>query len=242
MDKPKTKVGPDGELLVERFSPIRRVEHAVVVVTFFTMVLTGFPQRYYGAEWAMWLVELFGGLPSLRYIHRAAGYLFALHAVMHLVAFLAGYATRRMRPSLFPGPQDLRDAFDTLLYYLGRRAAPPHLPEFDYRQKFEYVGIVLGGLLMITTGLVLIYPVAVTAWLPGELVPASRVAHSNEALLAMLVLAIWHIYGSHLNPQIFPGEGTIFTGYIGKRELKERHRLEHDRLFGEGEELEEMGG
>jgi len=75
----------------------------------------------------------------------------------------------------------------------------------------------------------------VAAWLPGEVVPASRVAHSNEALLALLVLVIWHIYGSHLNPQIFPGEGTIFTGYISKRELKEHHRLEHDRLFRESE-------
>lgn len=232
--RPKLLRRADGTLLVQRFAPIRRVEHVLGITVFVMLVLTGFPQRYHDAGWATSLLGFFGGLEQTREIHRIVGLVFAGHAVFHLGAIAIGTLTRRMRLSLLPTPRDLRDAWKMLRYYLGSSKAQPDLPKFDYRQKFEYIGLVLGGLVMLLTGLMLMYPHLVVAWLPGELIPAAQVAHSNEAMLALLVLVIWHAYGASLNPEVFPIDTCIFTGYLTADELKERHAEEYRRLFPAG--------
>lgn len=231
MSTPKIIEAADGTILVERFSPVRRAEHILVIVTFVALVVTGFPQKFHGTGWGRWMLENLGGLGATRTIHRAAGIVFAFHAVVHVLAALAGVLTRRLRLTLLPTPQDFRDLVQNLAYYFGYREHPPEFPKFDYRQKFEYMGILLGGLVMILSGLILLYPATVALWVTGEVIPAARVAHSNEAMLALLVLVVWHVYGSHLSPEIFPMDKTIFTGFITAEDLKHRHALEYKRLF-----------
>lgn len=230
MGQPKIRRRPDGTVLVERFSPIRRVEHWLVLVTFVVLVVTGFPQKFHEAAWSRWIFRTLGGLDTVRFIHRAAGIVFASHVTLHALGFIVGLISKKMRWSLLPVPQDLRDAWQNLQYYLGFRKTPPEFPKFDYRQKFEYLGIVLGGLVMVTSGLILLYPIETASLLPGEVIPAALVAHSNEAMLALLVLVVWHIYGSTLSPEVFPGDKSIFNGYIPLEELHERHGREYRRL------------
>lgn len=221
----------NGTLLIERFSRLRRVEHVFGILTFVVLVLTGFPQKFYNAAWSAWLLSALGGLDAARTAHRVAGIVFGIHAVAHVGIFIVGFARRKMRLSLLPTPQDLRDVVDNLRWYLGYRADPPLYGKFDYRQKFEYLGLLLGGVVMILSGLALLYPAAVTTWLPGQVIAASRMAHSNEAMLALLVLVVWHAYGAVLSPEVFPMDKTMWTGVMTEHELKERHALEHARLF-----------
>jgi len=216
---------------IVRFSPLRRSEHALVIVTFVLLLLTGFPQRFYESGWASTLLGWMGGLDTARTIHRVAGFVFVAHSILHVLGFIIGVAMGRMRLTLMPTPQDLRDAWQNLRYYLGYRSDPPRFPKFDYRQKFEYIGIILGGMVMIVSGLVLYFPAFFATWLPGQIIPAARVAHSNEAMLAFLVLLIWHAYGSHMSPEVFPMDTSIFTGKMTVEELRERHRLEYARLY-----------
>jgi len=220
---------------VERFSRFRRVEHTVAIVVFTVLVVTGFPQKFDHSQVGRWLLGAFGGLDNARLVHRIAGVMFAVHAGLHLAAILVGLLLGKMRLSLLPLPQDVRDAWDNLRFYFGYRDRPPELPKYDYRQKFEYIGLILGGMVMIFSGLVLIEPVLVARWLPGELIPAAQVAHSNEAMLAFLVLIIWHIYATVLSPDVFPLDRSMFTGFISAHELKERHALEYKRVFPDGE-------
>jgi len=110
MSSPKIIRRPDGEILVERFTPIRRVEHLLAIATFVVLVLTGFPQKFYEAEWARWLLGMMGGLDTARTIHRVAGLVFVTHAVVHLGAMFLGVITRRVRLTLLPTPQDVRVA------------------------------------------------------------------------------------------------------------------------------------
>jgi cytochrome b subunit of formate dehydrogenase len=231
--QPKMFRDPNGNLMVERFSPIRRYEHWLGMVVFVVLVLTGFPQKFHG-DGSAWLLGVFGGLENARLAHRVAGVVFGVHAGVHLTAAIVGIMTRRMRPALLPTPQDLRDAWQNLGYFLGYRDRPPALPKFDYRQKFEYVGMVLGGCVMILSGLALMYPIQIAAALGGQLIPAARVAHSYEALLALSVLVIWHVYGAGLSPEVYPLDKSIFTGYIAAHELEERHGLEFQRVFPDG--------
>ena len=226
---------PTGELLIERFSRPRRFEHTLVVIVFVALVVTGFPQKFDTSPVGHWLLQVFGGLSNARLIHRIAGIVFALHAVVHLTVIVLGALTGRIRLTLLPVAQDLRDAWGTLRFYFGHRAHPPELPKFDYRQKFEYIGLILGGLVMVSSGMILLFPVLAARYLPSIVIPVAHVAHSNEAMLAFLVLVIWHVYGSIFSPEIFPLDRSIFTGYISAEELKERHALEYRRLFPDGE-------
>jgi len=80
---------------------------------------------------------------------------------------------------------------------------------------------------MIVTGFILYFPVFFTEFLPGQIIPAVKVAHSAEGLLAFLVVVTWHIYNAHLNPDVFPFDFTIFTGKISVERMLKEHLLEY---------------
>jgi formate dehydrogenase gamma subunit len=216
---------------VVRFSVRQRLEHLAIMVVFIVLAVTGFPQKYFDSAWAGWLVTALGGIDAVRWLHRAAGVVFAVLAAVHgLIAI--GLAATRGSWSIVPNRKDFTDAIRTLRYYLGAADEPARFDRYDYRQKFEYWGLVLGGILMIVTGFILSAPVLAARLLPAELIPAAKVAHSNEGLLAFLVVITWHIYNAHLSPDVFPFDTSIFTGRISEKRLRHEHPLEADRLLG----------
>jgi formate dehydrogenase subunit gamma len=216
---------------VVRFSLRRRLEHVAVMVLFVMLALTGFPQKYPDGAWAQGLVDALGGLARARWMHRAAGVTFGLLAAVHLGSAAIDLLRRRQSFSLVPSRKDFHDVVKNLRFYLGLSDQRAQSDRFDYREKFEYWGMVMGAVVMTLTGLVLMYPVLLTRFVPGELVPVAKVAHSNEGLLAFLVVITWHIYNAHLAPEVFPFNTTIFTGRISVERLKHEHPLEYARLF-----------
>jgi formate dehydrogenase subunit gamma len=218
---------------IVRFSVRQRAEHASVMILFTILVITGMPQKYYGAAFSATLVHALGGINATRLIHRVAGILFALTIVAHLAVAVWQVATRRLtRLSIVPRRQDYRDALATLRWYLGLSKQKPLFDRYDYRQKFEYWGMVAGSLIMVATGFVLLFPVSIGSLVPGQLIPAAQVAHSMEGLMAFLVVIVWHIYNAHLNPDVFPFDWSIFNGRISRHRMIEEHPLELARLEG----------
>ena len=217
---------------VVRFSICQRVEHLVTMVVFTLLCLTGLPQKFYQSAWAQRLIELTGGIDATRWIHRFCGWTLALLTLVHFWNVAWAIVSRKSRLSMIPTRRDFEDAVATLRYYLGLRDHGPQYDRFDYKQKFEYWGLVVGNVVMVVTGVLLIYPTVAARLFPGELVPAAKVAHSNEGLMAFLVITIWHIYNAHLNPDVFPFDTCIFTGKISRERMLHEHPLELERLEG----------
>lgn len=215
-----------------RFSLWQRLEHFLVMILFLILAGTGLPQKFFTTSWAQWMIEFLGGIDWVRIIHRTAGILFALVGIAHLGRILVGFSMGRIKPILIPTLKDFRDAIQQLRYYAGLTDAHPQFGRYDYKQKFEYWGLVFGGLVMIITGFTLYFPNVATLYLTGELVPAAKVAHSNEGLMAFLVVIIWHMYGTHLNPDVFPADTSIFTGKISRERMLKEHSLELRSLRG----------
>jgi formate dehydrogenase gamma subunit len=213
-----------------RFSVGQRAAHAAVMVLFLALALTGFPQKFVDADWARWTIASLGGIDRVRWLHRVAGILFAALALVHVVSALALAISGRSGWSVVPTRKDFSDAVVMLRYYLGISDEHARFDRYDYRQKFEYWGLILGGAAMVVTGFVLYFPATAARILPGELIPASKVAHSNEGLLAFLVVIIWHIYNAHLSPDVFPFDTSMFTGRISRERMAKEHPLEYARL------------
>jgi formate dehydrogenase subunit gamma len=215
-----------------RFSRRQRLEHFLVMVLFLLLAVTGFPQKFFDMGWSQWAIVHLGGIDRVRWLHRVSGICFTVVAALHLAVILALAAGKRIELNMIPTKKDFRDAITTLRYYLGLSERQARFDRYEYRQKFEYWGLILGGLLMISTGFILYYPIFWTGFLPGEVIPAANVAHSSEGLLAFLIVIIWHIYNAHLNPDVFPFDPSIFTGRISEERMEKEHPLEYERLSG----------
>jgi cytochrome b subunit of formate dehydrogenase len=219
--------------VVTRFGRWAIVQHAAVIVLFTALLVTGLPQKWPQSDVSQGVVDALGGIFATRWIHRLAGILFALLAATHLVVAIFQVTTRRAKPSMLLTRKDFRDTLQNLRFYLGLVDEPPRFGRYDYRQKYEYWGLIFGSAIMVITGFFLILPILTSRFLPAELIPAAKAMHSNEAMLALLIVLIWHLYGAHLNPEVFPGDSSIFTGKVSKARLAHEHPLEYAELYGE---------
>ncbi len=215
-----------------RFNVSQRLEHVLLMLGFVGLCFTGIPQKFYGEGWASSVVALMGGIETTRLIHRFFAALLVVESFYHVSYIVLGVLQGKQEPHMVPRLKDFRDSLAMLKYSLGAAPEHPRFDRYDYRQKFEYWGLVLGNFIMIVTGAILWFPVMATRFLPGELLPAAKEAHSGEALLALLVITVWHLYSVHLSPVQFPGDTSIFTGKLSRRKMIEEHPLEFERIMG----------
>lgn len=220
---------------IKRFHLLRTVEHQANAIVFILLVITGLSQKFHNSSWAEWVIMNLGGIDNARIIHRYTGLLFGFLTVQHILTSSYGVIFKKWMPSMVINIKDFTDAIENLKYYFGITNSPARCDRYDYKQKFEYWGVVVGGILMILTGLTLWYPTKVfhlIPFLPGQIIPAAKALHTNEAMLAFLVIVIWHIYNSVFSPDVFPLDTAIFTGKISKERMIHEHPIEYERLTG----------
>ncbi len=205
-----------------RFRLSDRFQHLVLMLSFTILGITGLPQKYSDAGLSVALIRLFGGIEQTRVIHHTAAVALIMVSIYHVVS--AGYRIYVMRQGLpmLPGLNDFTDFIQAIQYNLGLSNEHPHYGRFNFIEKLEYWAVVWGTVLMTITGYLLWNPVIATRFFPGEWIPAAKAAHGLEALLAILAIVTWHSYFVH-----FPRfNKAIFTGVLGKKEMKEEHGQE----------------
>jgi formate dehydrogenase subunit gamma len=215
-----------GEEYVRRFHPARIVEHWVHVLFFVTLVSTGLSQRFYMFDISQWFIMLLGGIDNVRIVHRVAGILLSLAIVIHIAVAVRGVVYKKWKLTMVITRKDVADAIHTIRYYLGLEIAPAEEGRYTYKQKFEYWAILTGVLIMMVTGFILWFPVMITKVMPGEIIPAAKVLHANEALVVFLIIAVWHVYNAIFSPEVFPLDTSIFTGRLSKERMQQEHPLE----------------
>lgn len=226
--------GGKGEF--RRFNLYRIIEHQAGALVFFVLATTGLAQKFHQSSLSEWLILTLGGIDNVRLLHRYTGLCFSVLLVQHIAVAIYGLLVKKWEPSIMINRKDFSDAIENLRYYLGMSQRPARCARYDYKQKFEYWGVVVGGALMVGTGLVLWFPSQIFGLLPilpGQIIPAAKVAHTNEAMLAFLVIVIWHIYNSIFSPEVFPLDTAIFTGKISRKRMIHEHPLEYEKLTGE---------
>ena len=209
-----------------RFTPVQRFEHILLLVSFTGLALTGLPQKYAAEPWARTMVDIMGGIESIRIVHRILATLLMAEAIFH-----GGVITYKLfvlghRATMIPGMRDLRDVIHWIAFNLGLRKSHPHLPRYNFGEKAEYLAVVWGTLVMIITGFMLWNPIATSTLLPGEAIPAARIAHGAEALLAVLAIITWHMYNVHIRRF----NRSMFTGKLSRDAMEEEHAEELEAI------------
>jgi cytochrome b subunit of formate dehydrogenase len=168
-------------------------------------------------------------LGQIQQIHHIFALLLIAEVLYHLIRGLSLMARRRLPGAIFPTWQDLRDAWQMLKYLLFLTRKKPVYGKYNFEQKFTYWFLFFGIGILVLSGLVLWFPLFITRFLPGGIVPAAYLAHSNEAIAAAVFIVIWHFYHVHLQRLNL----SIFTGRLSEDELREYHTAEFQRLTGE---------
>lgn len=212
-----------------RFAVSDRILHGLLLGAFTVLALTGLPQKWADAGWAVAMIRAMGGIEQTRVIHHTAAVVLIVTSIAHAVQVGYRIYVQRKPLTMLPTLRDVADFVDSVKYNVGLSKRRPAYPRFNFIEKLEYWAVVWGTILMTITGYVLWNPVLITTYLPGEVVPAAKIAHGMEAILAVLSILTWHFYFVHLARF----NKSMFNGYLTAEEMEEEHALElEQRLAG----------
>lgn len=212
-----------------RFLVSDRVLHLLLLISFSALAITGLVQKYADLGISVFLIRAMGGIEQTRLIHHTFAVILILTSIAHAVQVGYRIYVQRKSMSMLPSFRDVTDFIAAIKYNVGLSRQKPQFPRFNFMEKIEYWAVVWGTVLMTITGYVLWNPVLITQYLPGEVVPAAKIAHGMEAVLAVLSIITWHFYYVHV--KVF--NRSIFTGYLTEEQMEEEHPVELEkRLAG----------
>jgi cytochrome b subunit of formate dehydrogenase len=224
-----------------RFTRLQRTLHACMIISFISLATTGLTLKFSYTAWAATVSRLLGGFQTAGFIHRTAALLMFGVFSTHL------YDLYRLKESehsswwsLVFGPdsmlfnrQDLRQFIGTMKWFLGKGPRPQY-GRWTYWEKFDYFAVFWGIAVIGSTGLTLWFPTFFTRFLPGQFLNIATIIHSDEALLATGFIFTVHFFNTHLRPEKFPMDTTVFTGHMPLPELKRDKPLEYEALVANG--------
>jgi cytochrome b subunit of formate dehydrogenase len=210
-----------GEL---RMLPFERVQHAVLAISFLTLVWTGFALKYQDQWWARPLLLMEGSYPMRSLIHRVAAGVFMAVTLTHLVSLIVSSKLRAHWKEMLPATNDPREALSNFAYNLGLGSEPPGRSSHSYVEKAEYWAVVWGAVVMIASGLLLWANNLVLRLLPKSWLDVATSVHFYEAVLATLAIVVWHFYPVIFDPDVYPLNTAFLTGITVRKQERSGDR------------------
>jgi cytochrome b subunit of formate dehydrogenase len=217
------KADPHAE---ERLTPSLRRQHLVLTVLFVALAYTGFVHRFPDAFFSWPFKVMPDGNAVRALLHRLFGWAFVVFFMAHLGALVGVRSGRAYARALWFGWQDARDAAGQLLYNLGRRSAPPPRRRWNYAEKAEYWALVWGSVVMVITGIMLVFTETMLRLWPKVWNDVAQVIHFLEAVLATLAILVWHAYWVIFDPGEYPMNPAWL---IGTRAAHQAHEPDAER-------------
>lgn len=221
----------------KRFTLAQRWEHMILLLSVTVLLFTGLPQRYRTAAWSQQILSTPERVETIQQIHHIAAVVLTLEVIYHIGNALVLLIRRQLPGDMLPTWQDIRDAWQMILYLLFIRKEKPPFGKYNFEQKFTYWFLFFGIGVMVITGFINWFPELSTKFLPGGIVPASKMAHSTEAVVAAIFVVIWHFYHVHLERLNL----SIFTGWLNEKDMREYHELEYKNHINNREENSRSG-
>jgi cytochrome b subunit of formate dehydrogenase len=201
-----------------RMLPFERVQHAVLAISFLTLVWTGFALKYPDQWWARPLLLMEGRYSIRSLIHRVAAGVFVAISVTHLLSLIVNRKLREHWKEMLPNANDPREALSNFAYNLGLGDKPPGRSPHSYIEKAEYWAVAWGAVVMIASGTLLWANNLAMKLLPKAWLDISTSVHFYEALLATLAIVVWHFYSIIFDPDVYPLNTAFLTGKSVKKQ------------------------
>lgn len=218
--------------LYVRMTVNERIQHALLAISFLTLVFTGFMLKFPDAWWVLWIRKI-GGEPlfALRgWLHRAAAVVMVADSLYHIYYLAFTQRGRQFFKDMMFRLQDVKDMLQMLKYNLGLDKNRPRFDRFNYIEKSEYWALIWGTIVMTVTGFILWYANQFMGWFSKSFVDVSSTIHYYEAWLAFLAIVVWHFYYVIFNPDVYPMNFAFLTGKLTEEEMEHEHPLELEKI------------
>ncbi len=220
-----------GRGLYLRMSLSERLQHVTLLVSFITLVLTGFALKYPDAWWVVPIRNISPLMFDIRgIVHRIAGVILVLVSLYHLYYIFFVTRGKQLIRDLLPTLRDAADAVGVLKYNLGISEVKPKFGRFSYIEKSEYWALIWGTIVMAATGFVLWFDNTFLGLLTKLGWDVARTIHYYEAWLATLSIIAWHFYFVIFNPDIYPINLAFWKGTLTEEEMADEHPLELENI------------
>ena len=240
------QISHGGEREYVRFNVKARLLHLFMIISFIGLGSSGMILKFSYAPWASFLAHLVGGFQVAGRIHRSCAVIIFIVFFTHLADLFTvkkkygGWIPMLLGPnSMVPLWDDAKQLVASLKWFVG--AGPkPNYGRYTYWEKFDYFAVFWGMTIIGSTGLMLWFPTFFTRFLPGQVINIATIVHSDEALLAVGFIFTIHFFNTHLRPEKFPMDTTIFTGHMKMEEFKRDKPAEYEAMVKSGKLEENM--
>ncbi len=220
-----------GNEMYLRMTREERFQHAALLVSFTTLVVTGFMLRFPEVWWVRWIREVSGGVFEARSVtHRVAGVVMLAASLYHVWYVAFTKRGRELILDMLPRLQDVRDAVAMVKYNLGMSGTRPLFDRFSYIEKAEYWALIWGTMVMGVTGVIMWFDNTFIGLLTKLGYDVARSIHYYEAWLATLAIIVWHFYFVIFNPDVYPLNVAFWKGTLTEEEMEEDHPVELRRI------------
>jgi len=199
---------------VTRMNRNFRIAHFGIIVSFPTLVYTGFALKYPEAWWARPVLLLDSHFAFRGAIHRTTAVVLIASTIYHVIHLAINRRDRMFLKAMLPDFKDATDLLQVMTYNLGLTKKAPLFGKFNYAEKVEYWAFMWGTLVMTVSGLLLWFNNFTLRHFPKWVSDAATAIHYYEAVLATFAILLWHFYMVIFDPLVYPMDTAWINGKV----------------------------